>query len=1140
MGLRSVIKSSRRSKGSLAGEKADAASMKREMIEKYLQAHSSSSQLSLREQLRAKSFFRKEMASADTIFSMNSAGKGDSSPNSTVTDKEIIQSLEADVQRLAEKCSALESQNILVSVQQLDILAKAVSYLLSFAVLLLYWKAIMWSRDNISLEMLSPLTELLFSYNMGREYADTLADVFDLLKHPWTCSALHVFFVVFPYLYNRSTHGSMHRRFQVFVIAFIIVGRIRLCRWRERMFVQAGTTKTKDISDIPRFGESCTDDGIWEANYEISARFLYLSILRLRGLWTKTAQYLSSRADFVPVSYIRELSKLQDQTEATPWDQVEKMLSPKLLEMLTDIDKTPLASASIGQVHTATLKSTNQKVVIKVQHPDARTLMTDDFRSLKILCRVIAWMEPEYAFMEILMNEWAKEARKELNFEFEADHLTEANLALRDLMPTANDVVHTASSNIPFRVEVPRPISELSNQFVLVMNFCEGCKVNDFDRIESWNLPRSAIMDGISQAFAHSMYCTNIFNADPHPANLLVRPGITLGDKHSSEGFTLVLLDWGLAKKLPEQKRLAFCQMVMAAATFDYGLLLDSYNTVGLKMKREDTGQSMEDMRFFLRDMAPRDETRKQLKSKIKADKAKRKETKEKVPMESKAYPGEFFFFIRVNELLHGLGGSYSVNLGYLDTLKPYAERGLRSSSMYDLDVKPSKPIPIQDSSLQQKLETVLKKLETDNQIAGAQVCVLDKDGGTQADLAAGNLGGLRSHLAMTRDAVVLGYSTTKAITSTLAHIMVQQGYIEYDEPICERAWRQFCPTEELPKDLDKELNLTIEEARKRWIWKRQITLRNILNHTAGMYAALPKRLTVERFAACEDSFSAYEYNPEAPQETLLPTIQPGGKSEYHYLSFGWLVAGALCGAYALKHNKSKVAYEEVYRELLQPKLSNETLSSGFYPMGGYGESVHAQTTTADIRASKIMQMRREASVMGDGNENENGPQKVVTEALEGFKGKEFLLDPRIWNCERMLKANVPAAGGRFSACSLANFYLDLSQGKLLPKEVLDEIVSIDNATELSLGSELQGVTRIASDGASVSNTKMNFGYQRIRTDRDGKDAFSCVGHAGVGGSIGFWHVKTGLCVGLMLNKSGPGTEATKKILGVIADHYEI
>jgi predicted unusual protein kinase regulating ubiquinone biosynthesis (AarF/ABC1/UbiB family) len=149
------------------------------------------------------------------------------------------------------------------------------------------------------------------------------------------------------------------------------------------------------------------------------------------------------------------------------------------------------------------------------------------------------------------------------------------------------------------------------------MQFCEGCRVDNFAQIEGWNLSRNAIMDALSRTFADFMYCSTIFNGDPHAGNLLVRPGTSVD---AIEGFTLTILDWGLAKRLPESKRLAVCQMVYAAATLDYGLLLDSSKFVGLRMKREDAGQSMEDMRFFLRDMAPRKNARDRIKKRIKAD----------------------------------------------------------------------------------------------------------------------------------------------------------------------------------------------------------------------------------------------------------------------------------------------------------------------------------------------------------------------------------------------------------------------------------------------------------------------------------------------------------------------------------------
>ena len=87
----------------------------------------------------------------------------------------------------------------------------------------------------------------------------------------------------------------------------------------------------------------------------------------------------------------------------------------------------------------------------------------------------------------------------------------------------------------------------------------------------------------------------------------------------------------------------------------------------------------------MLRDMAPRETARKRLKAKMKTDMKRSKEKKkgERVPVESNAYPGEFFFFVRTNELLHGLGSKLGVDMKYLDILKPYAEKGIRGLDNY-------------------------------------------------------------------------------------------------------------------------------------------------------------------------------------------------------------------------------------------------------------------------------------------------------------------------------------------------------------------------------------------------------------------------------------------------------------------------
>lgn len=505
--------------------------------------------------------------------------------------------------------------------------------------------------------------------------------------------------------------------------------------------------------------------------------------------------------------------------------------------------------------------------------------------------------------------------------------------------------------------------------------------------------------------------------------------------------------------------------------------------------------------------------------------------------MSSKAYPGEFFFFVRVNELLHGLGSRMDIELPYLDLVKPFAELGIRAlykASPRDLSLGQDDK---SDFPLNAKLNNVLDSLNEQGQIAGAQIHVLDRTGRCIANVVKGHMGGLKSHIPMTENTLVLGFSCTKAIATTMAHVMVAEGYLTYDEPICERLWLNFCPSVNAPDGLAKALALSEEETEKRWKWKRSITLRHILTHEAGLWSALPAKMTIKSMASCEKCCAAFEYNSQSPEETILPSSEPGTSCEYHFMSFGWLVAGALRGAYAARHGLDDVGFETVYEQVLAKKLSTTTLKQGFRPCGGSGGFELANAVAGDVRASAAMQSRRESKVYGEDSSNEGFSEEDLAVISTRFRGKEFLLDPRIWNCEEAMDGNVPSAGGRFSAAGLAHFYHDIARGGVMDSATLERVTTPTEVVRK--GTVLEGVTNIAQDG-NYDKTALGFGYQLIRLDNDPPDRPSAFGHAGVGGSIGFHHVGQGLSVGLMLNKADGGKELTTEILMVVADHFNL
>jgi CubicO group peptidase (beta-lactamase class C family) len=257
-----------------------------------------------------------------------------------------------------------------------------------------------------------------------------------------------------------------------------------------------------------------------------------------------------------------------------------------------------------------------------------------------------------------------------------------------------------------------------------------------------------------------------------------------------------------------------------------------------------------------------------------------------------------------------------------------------------------------------------------------------------------------------------------------------------------------------------------------------------------------------------------------------------------------------------------------VYQAILVPRLSNETLQSGFRPFGGGSTSDDedvqlAFTETNDISVSKIFQMQREAEAYGEGSatipfqNDESGadPQSSQQLIRETLRGKEYLLDQRIWNCEIGLRANCPAAGGRFSACGLAHFYHDLGGShRILDPVVLRRITAVRVATSGS--NFLQGptdmtttvssadtassdVTGIVAPPTSASGHRtMGFGYQLLHFDADRPDVLGAFGHVGVGGSIGFYHHGSKVSVGIMLNKIDADKTTSPRIVRTIAHHF--
>jgi ubiquinone biosynthesis protein len=223
----------------------------------------------------------------------------------------------------------------------------------------------------------------------------------------------------------------------------------------------------------------------------------------------KIGQFASTRPDIIPQPIIRELELLQDRAPQVPFNfirhSVEQELRAPIEELFQEFNPSPLAAASIGQVHYAQLKS-GEPVAVKVQRPDMRVIQTD----LEILKEIIPLIE--YRFPEV-----KKYTLQGLLAEFsgwlvqEQDYVREGKNAEKMAKGFASDS----------RVIFPKIFWNYTTSRVLTMSYLEGIKLNDREKISAL-YDKKKIAQRISRALLQQILRNGFFHGDPHPGNIIV------------------------------------------------------------------------------------------------------------------------------------------------------------------------------------------------------------------------------------------------------------------------------------------------------------------------------------------------------------------------------------------------------------------------------------------------------------------------------------------------------------------------------------------------------------------------------------------------------------------------------------------
>ena len=261
--------------------------------------------------------------------------------------------------------------------------------------------------------------------------------------------------------------------------------------------------------------------------------------------FVKFGQLLSTRPDVVPPDIVAELRRLQDDVTPFPFVQirevVETELDLRLDQAFLEFDLTPLASASIGQVHRAVLPD-GQEVAVKVQRPAAPEQIEADLgllyqaaRLLRERVRALEFMSPQE-----LVDEFARSIRMELDYGHEARN---AEIFHRNFARDEG-------------VVVPRVIRQYSTGRVLTIEYLRGTKVADLDLEAMRPDERRDVVTRMADAWMTMVFRHGFFHSDPHPANIFVLESGQLG-----------LVDFGQAGKLSDEDMARLTRLFVDAAT---------------------------------------------------------------------------------------------------------------------------------------------------------------------------------------------------------------------------------------------------------------------------------------------------------------------------------------------------------------------------------------------------------------------------------------------------------------------------------------------------------------------------------------------------------------------------------------------
>lgn len=365
--------------------------------------------------------------------------------------------------------------------------------------------------------------------------------------------------------------------------------------------------------------------------------------------FVKLAQILSNRPDLLPEPLIKEFEKLQDKVPPFSYAKAKQIIendSGKRLDELFDyFSEKPLASASIGQVHRATLKD-GTDVVVKVQRPDVKETVERDLSILKeAVTRSDRYLKKQGLLnADDVVRAFDRSMSKELDYRNEARNIDRFRNMYKEYT----------------NFYIPKVYKEYTSERMLVIEYVSGCKITDVAQIKAWGLSPKKVVENGMHIYLTMIFEYGYFHADPHPGNVLV-------DKSGK----INLLDFGMVGRLETHEKHAFAGIFINMARQDAKGMAASMRKLAIE-------DNITDMRAFTNDLSELIEDYSMLDV-SESSMAEMTAALQKIMFDYEMkVPGSIFLIFRALAILEGIGKTMYPDFKTYEFIKPYGARILK------------------------------------------------------------------------------------------------------------------------------------------------------------------------------------------------------------------------------------------------------------------------------------------------------------------------------------------------------------------------------------------------------------------------------------------------------------------------------